>query len=262
MINFTIHGSCAGTQPFAGHRHTSYTMEIGGKVYWIDAGENCAYAAHLSGIDLLSTRAVFITHPHMDHVGGLGNLFWYMRKMTYVDKVRGAEIAGNTVSLRISELRSWEGILQMLKCTEGDFITNFNIEAAPVIDGEIYRDENMTVRAIHNTHLPRTDDGRWRSFSFDISADGKRIVCCGDIKHYEELGDVYEGADLIFVETGHHKVENVCSWFAEHGYHFGKLVFVHNGKQIRSDYDNALALARSIVGDRVILSRDGMRFSL
>ena len=47
-------------------RHTSFVIEHRGGVYWFDAGEGCAYTAHLLGVDLLAVQAIFISHVHMD----------------------------------------------------------------------------------------------------------------------------------------------------------------------------------------------------
>ena len=63
-------GSCSGTEPQAGRHHTSWVLRYRNELYWFDAGENCSYTAHLAGLDLLTSRAVFISHPHIDHIGG------------------------------------------------------------------------------------------------------------------------------------------------------------------------------------------------
>src|SRR5699024_11642112 len=63
--------SCSGTEPFAGCHQTSVAVETGGRVYFIDAGENAGYAAYLGGVPLPDTAAIFVTHTHMDHTGGL-----------------------------------------------------------------------------------------------------------------------------------------------------------------------------------------------
>ena len=78
----TILGSCSGTEPIPNRHHTSITLEHAGKLYWFEAGENCSYSAHLLGIDLATTEAIFISHTHMDHLGGLPNLLWTMRKLS------------------------------------------------------------------------------------------------------------------------------------------------------------------------------------
>ena len=64
-----IFGSCSGTEPWQNRHHTAFAIEIGGRFYWFDAGENCSYAAHLMGVDLLAVSDIFISHTHMDHVG-------------------------------------------------------------------------------------------------------------------------------------------------------------------------------------------------
>ena len=66
-MKLTFLGTCAGTEPMPGRRHTSFVVEDKGRVYWFDTGESCSYTAHLANIDLLSTRAIFISHTHMDH---------------------------------------------------------------------------------------------------------------------------------------------------------------------------------------------------
>ena len=71
-----VFGSCSGTEPMEGRHHTSVAFEINDRFYWFDAGENCSYTAHLMGVDLLKISDIFISHTHMDHIGGLANLLW------------------------------------------------------------------------------------------------------------------------------------------------------------------------------------------
>ena len=88
MSDIKIHilGSCSGTEPYENRHHTSVALETAKGLYWLDAGECCSYTAYLMGIDLLKTRGIFISHCHMDHIGGLGNLLWNIRKLTVVEK--------------------------------------------------------------------------------------------------------------------------------------------------------------------------------
>ena len=78
-------GTCSGTEPLPGRHHVSFALESEGGLYWFDAGEGCSYTAKLAGADLLAVKKIFISHTHMDHVGGLGNLLWNIRKLEWVE---------------------------------------------------------------------------------------------------------------------------------------------------------------------------------
>ena len=60
---FKIHflGTCSGTEPMPDMHHCSIVMEIGAAIYWFDAGENCSHRAYTTGIDIMKTRALFIS---------------------------------------------------------------------------------------------------------------------------------------------------------------------------------------------------------
>ena len=80
-MKLTFLGTCAGTEPMPDRLHTSLAIEHDDQIFFVDAGETCSRTAHLMGIHLLSVRAIVITHPHIDHVGGLVNLLWTIRKL-------------------------------------------------------------------------------------------------------------------------------------------------------------------------------------
>ena len=83
MLKLTLLGTCSGTEPMPDIHHCSLVIEVNGVNYWFDAGESCSHTAYTSGLDLMTTKAIFISHPHIDHTGGLPNLFFCIEKLIY-----------------------------------------------------------------------------------------------------------------------------------------------------------------------------------
>lgn len=257
MAKLIVLGTCAGTEPMPGRHHTSFVIETGGRVYWFDAGECCSYTAHLLGVDHLKTRAVFISHPHMDHVGGLGNMLWTIRKLAGMQRTTTVD---GRVDLYIPELRAWEGILQMLRYTEGGFVVPFELEAHRTGEGLLYEDENIRVTAMHNNHLAN-EHGESVSYSFRIETEGKTVVFSGDVRQYTEVAPLIgEGCDYLLMETGHHKVKDICD-FAD-AQPVGKLIFVHNGRDILYERPEVGEALEAAVRCNPVISWDGMEITL
>ena len=255
-MKITILGSCAGTEPMPGRQHTSLVVQHAGNVYWIDAGEGCARTAHLMGIDLLNVPAIFITHPHMDHVGGLANLLWTFRKLNSRRPERPLD--NQPIRLLMPELRIWEGV-QVLLGGPNLFDTGLTIEAVHYQDGHIFDDGNLRVQALHNLHMgqPAGDNG-WMSYSLRIEADDQTVVISGDVGDIRDVEPILPNCDLLLMETGHHQVENVCRYIADRNDQIGHLAFYHHGRAILADPDGELAKARQILGDCVTITEDGM----
>lgn len=238
-----IFGSCSGTEPMPGRHHTAMALDINGRIYWFDAGENCSYTAHLMGVDLLSVTDVFISHPHMDHVGGLGNLLWNIRKLTTVKK---CSTHYGDVTVHIPVLESFDAILTLLRNTEGGYACDYKTKGHRITDGVVMKNDDITVTALHNTHLPKDPDG-WRSFSFLIEAEGKRIIYSGDVGGISDMEPLFtKECDLLLMETGHHKAETVCEKILTRGYPIKSLCFVHHGLAILGDYEGTLARSREL----------------
>ena len=147
-----ILGSCSGTEPMPGRHHTSLALETGGSLYFLDAGENCGYSSYLLGIDQLRTRSIFISHTHMDHVGGLPHLLWNLRKLCTLSPENQGRMAGRTVHVYLPDLEVFDGVYKMLLGSEGNYETVFSLQPHLVQDG-LLQEEGLRVEAFHNLHL-------------------------------------------------------------------------------------------------------------
>ncbi len=243
-------GTCAGTEPISGMCHQSMAIESGGVVYFFDAGENCSRTAYLSGVNLLNVRAVFISHTHMDHVGGLGNLLWNIRKIH--NNEGNIPICDKTVF--ISNKSTYDGIMQVLSNTESGYQIEFNLDCTEYEKGKVFSDENITVHAYSNTHLLYEKN---RSYSFLIECEGKRIVYSGDLGSLNDLdAALKDGCDILICETGHHKVSTVCEY--ARGKNVDSLYFTHNGREIINYPKESLCAAKNIFGESVFIAHDAM----
>ena len=241
-----IFGSCSGTEPMPGRHHTGMAFDINGRIYWFDAGEGSSHTAHCMGVDLLSVTDVFISHPHMDHIGGLGNLLWNMNKLT---KVTGHSTKYGDVTVHIPVLESYDAIITLLKNTEGGYNAPYGTLGHRVTDGVVLKNGDVTVTAIHNTHLPKDTDG-WRSFTFLIEAEGKRIIYSGDVGGVSDIEPLFDReCDLLLMETGHHIAEEVCQKVITRGYPVKSICFVHHGLATLADPEGTLERCRKIFPD-------------
>ena len=253
-----IFGSCSGTEPYPGRHHTALAFEHNGRLYWFDAGEGCSHTAHTMGVDLMRLRKVIISHTHMDHIGGLGNLFWTVRKL---DGMRHT-LQNREIDLFIPELRAWEGILTTLGCTEGNFKSNFRVDAHEYADGLLFDDDGFRVTALHNRHMEHAWGEPWRSFGFLIECEGRRTVYSGDTKAVEDFAPLMERCDLLLMETGHHHPPEIARELLERGIFPGKLVFVHHGRDILDRYDEQMQALNGIAPGRWRIAEDGETISV
>ena len=238
-INFV--GTCSGTEPMPGMHHCCVVFEINGIYYWFDAGESSTHTAYADmGIDLSYVRSVFISHPHIDHVGGLANLIFALNKLPW-RKIPHAD-NGGVVNFFLPEEGVFEHSLALAIGKRP--ATPVKLTPSIVGDGVVYEDENVKVTALHTTHLGEDGSNGWHAYSYLIEAEGKKVLFSGDVGIPSDLdGQLRDGVDIMIMETGHHKVSDVLDYMESKN--IKKLIFNHHGREIIADRGAAEALIDS-----------------
>lgn len=246
-------GTCAGTEPMPDRKHASIAIESEGSIYWFDAGEGCSHTAHLMGIDLLYVAKIIISHTHLDHVGGLCNLLWNIRKLSVMRKK--LPIHGK-VDIYIPNMETWKGVEMILRNTEGNFKKDFSINTHEIKEGVLFEDENMKVTAFPNSHMLAYQTDAWLSFSYLIECEGKKIIYSGDVGTYEDLDVMLEhGCDGLIIETGHFGIDDVYRYVSDKK--VSKIFFSHNGREIINHLEASTQKVKEYFGDRGIICEDG-----
>lgn len=206
----------------AGNFYTSTHVGFeDGSAILIDAG--CQADTHMihAGIDAGKIKAIFITHPHSDHMGGI------ISTMKDIER-KSKRTQKYTVYLPEDlegAIRAWANAIHV-EIPNASFVF--------YREGVIFDDGKISIEAIQTEHYKV--NGEFVSYSFVMEAEGKRVLFSGDVScDFHDFPKVVleKDFDLCVSESTHYKPWDAAPVFEKA--RIKKMIFNHIWNEWRGD---------------------------
>lgn len=252
MASVTFLGTGPGNA-MPGRFQSSILLEWGDSVILLDAGEPCTAQLLNLGFALADLDAVWITHAHSDHVGGLPLLLqagWLHGRTRPLPLGLPAHL--------VEPLQMWLRAVFLPSLPYALETFSWQVTSSRGFEG-------LNVTPHPTTHLDRMrealGDPAIESFLFDIRQARGRLVYSGDLGAASDLLPVLsEPIDLLICELAHLSVDELVATLANAK--IGTLCLTHVssewGEESRGEIK--MRIERELSGvDEVYLPEDGER---
>ncbi|MBC2666798.1 MBL fold metallo-hydrolase [Novosphingobium flavum] len=203
-LRWTTLGTAGGPVPTAERGEPANLLVAGEGAYLVDTGDGTVNQLARQGLDLGAIGAVFISHHHSDHTGGLAAVI----ALRWMNQFPGVLTVYGPVGTR----QMVDGIVASL---QPQARIGFGLGAAPLPpagsvrvlemkDGDTVELGGMTVHAAANSHFdhpgPRApDEPQSLSFRFQIGA--RSITYTGDTGPSPAVTALARGTDMLVSEV-------------------------------------------------------------
>jgi ribonuclease BN (tRNA processing enzyme) len=188
--------------PNADRQGPSLAIVVNGKAYLVDAGPgvvrqaNSAFQRGIAALRPAELDIAFLTHLHSDHTLGLPDLIltpWIF------ERTKPLRLYGPTGTKEMAEhiLEAFKEDIQVRTTgLEGANATGYKVDAHEVQPGNVYQDENVSVKAFLVKH------GSWKeALGYRFDTEGKSIVVSGDTAPAESVVEACAGCDALIHEV-------------------------------------------------------------
>jgi len=253
-FNLIILGSASGV-PTARRNTTAVCLRAGARLYLLDAGDGCAGRMAGLGLDVNRVAAVFLSHMHIDHVGGLPLLLQTM------------QLAGRRAPLDIClraegrpGLKHWLNTVYLMP-----ELLPFPLRWPGVRRrAPFYDDGCLRMCARRNAHLQvrhaqlrSSYPVQGQSYSFQLVCGKRRIAYSGDIRRLDEALPLLAGGvtDWLLLECAHYPLDS--AWGAFNG--LVRTIVIHHIHPRLDRQGGAIkrAIEKHFTGN-VVIARDGL----
>jgi ribonuclease BN (tRNA processing enzyme) len=179
---------------------------IGNQGYLIDCGYGTLRALVQSESGFNNISNIFMTHLHNDHTSDLAALLSH--KWTS-GRAQATAVYGpyGTAAMVKGALAFFQGDTEIRTVNEGRTVKPESIFSGKDLDVsgviEVFRDENVVVKAVQNTHYPERNLKQMphRSFGYRFDLADRSIVFSGDTAYSSGVVELAKDADIFVCET-------------------------------------------------------------
>ena len=200
MKTLTIAVLLLGTgfpRPDPNHAGAATAVIIGSKWFLVDAGRGATMRIAATNLGYENMGAVFITHLHSDHIGGLPDVF--TTSWMFGRNAKPMELFGpaGIEKLASAMLQFYEADIHIRRdLTENKPGPGATFHVHVVNEGVVYKDDEVTVTAFAEDHKPVVP-----AFGYKFQAGGKTIVISGDTRPNPNLLKYAKDADVLVQEA-------------------------------------------------------------
>jgi ribonuclease BN (tRNA processing enzyme) len=273
---------------------TSIALLADPNLYLFDCGEPCGALLFRHGIDALALKALFVSHMHPDHVGGLAGVLssiglaarsgkvkfrpwsvnrndpWYRAALSYPRLPPGTQTVEETrpsVQLVIPS-EAIEPIQTYLPAL-GFRLSGgaFDLRFSALEEGITFADKTIQVTTIANSHNSGNPmyahlqvhhpQLALQSYSFAVEIADNKFIYSGDITTLNELNPLLPGAELLIVEVAHYDPQDIGPFVRDLPLKRIVLTHIHPGLE-----DRLSDLVKGWADPRIEMAHDGQRISL
>jgi len=222
--------------------------------FLLDCGEGVSFSLLRNKIDPELIDSIFISHSHVDHLGGLFLLVQMMHLLQ-----RRTSLNVYLPEEAISGVRNFLHTCYLFP----EKITP-QLSLHPVTSDFTFEDEGITIKVHPNRHLLGNQGiidelkfpNKMQSFCFLLTLSNKKIVYSGDIESSNDLTEIIQDADILITECFHPRLENLIPLMVEK--RVKSAVFTHIPPELEGKEKEILKKAQKMGFEKLIMAYDGL----
>ncbi len=260
MALVKVLGSSSGIAT-ANRFHSSVLIKSNNKLYLFDCGEPVSSLLVRNGFNPAKVEKIFISHMHIDHLGGLPQLIQYMQITRREEQLH--------IYMPQEGLKVFQEFLQSVYLFKE--IMAFDLSLHSIDELENNATGGFSVIAVPNTHLQSlaqfgaeygyVNKGESYSFIAALKEDDRviRIAYTGDIANCSELDVLLQSrVELLITEFAHFSIEQFA---AKNDLlkNAGKILLTHIGPALNDSIQEQLNdNVPDELKNKIIIATDGV----